>query len=378
MDTTERRKRASREAAEWWVLLQGDMPRSEREQFVDWLRESAIHIAEMLRVAQVHNALDQFEHWMRISGNGVAEAGDARVVSLEQRRESAPPDERASRSGERLDGSHTRGPTEGAPTLALGEEAFPAQRSALRGRRLWPTLAMAASAVIATLLLSFPRGQSIQTEQGERREVALADGSVVQVDPETRLRVRYGDDARRVFLDRGRALFRVAKNPARPFSVVADDTAVRAVGTSFAVERGSDAVIVTVAEGKVAVTQGATRTSGSKREAPALLEANQQIRIARSGAAAPVRPVNSERALAWARGELIFENDTVEQVLAQFNHYNRIQLKVDDAALARRPVSGVFNAADPESFVAFIQTVVPVRVARNEDREIIIAPRAGD
>src|ERR1700730_1415259 len=71
MDASDRRKRASEEAAAWWVRLQTEgLPRAEREEFVDWLRESAVHVAEMLRVAKVHGALEQFQRWANISTDG--------------------------------------------------------------------------------------------------------------------------------------------------------------------------------------------------------------------------------------------------------------------------------------------------------------------
>src|SRR5690349_12905429 len=64
MDGPERRAMAAETAAEWWVRLKDPrIPMSEREQFVDWLRESPVHVAEMLRVAQVHDALANFRRW---------------------------------------------------------------------------------------------------------------------------------------------------------------------------------------------------------------------------------------------------------------------------------------------------------------------------
>ena len=70
MDATDRRKRVAEEAAQWWVLLQGEVPRIERERYVDWLRETPLHVAEMLHVAQVHGALEQFERWAAIPTDG--------------------------------------------------------------------------------------------------------------------------------------------------------------------------------------------------------------------------------------------------------------------------------------------------------------------
>src|ERR1700737_4765036 len=167
MDASERRKRAREEAAAWWVRLQTEkLLRAEREEFVDWLRESSVHVAEMLHVAKVHGALEQFQGWASISTDG----SDAdNIVSLAE-----------------------------SSTVTAGHDSKPARSTppasaSFRQRLTLCAVAVALSAiVIAAWLLIGLRGQTIQTERGERREVALTDGSVVEVDPETRLRVRFG------------------------------------------------------------------------------------------------------------------------------------------------------------------------------------------
>src|SRR6185312_15337674 len=76
MDASERRRRAGEEAAEWWVLLDSENGTLEtRTAFVDWLRESALHVEEMLRVAQVHGALEQFQRWADLSTNETGQSG---------------------------------------------------------------------------------------------------------------------------------------------------------------------------------------------------------------------------------------------------------------------------------------------------------------
>src|SRR5262245_24981326 len=68
MDANERRRQAAADAADWWVRLQSaDLSATQRGEFVDWLRESPVHVAEMLRIAQVHGALERFERWTRIA-----------------------------------------------------------------------------------------------------------------------------------------------------------------------------------------------------------------------------------------------------------------------------------------------------------------------
>lgn len=378
MDASDRRRRASEEAAAWWVRLQSEKPgQAEREQFVDWLRESAVHVAEMLRVAKVHNALEQFQGWAEIA-NGPDDHGDGdNIISL-------PPH---LISGEDQGGAEVTSPDW---QIRTSEKTFPESAR----KHLWIgaiAAGIAAIAVLGVLLFPLLGGQIIQTERGERREVSLADGSVVEVDPETRLRVAFEEHTRRIFLERGRALFRVAKNPARPFLVQADGTTVRAVGTAFGVEHGEQGIIVTVAEGKVGVyasnppalplvketaMPGATAVPSrvvmqEPHQRELLLTAGQQVRMPSSGASEPVHNVNSDRELAWAKGQLVFDNKSVAAAVDEFNRYNRVQLHVRNPTLATRPVSGVFDASDPESFIGFLQTVASLHVTRSES-EIIM------
>lgn len=406
MDANERRRRTLSEAAQWWVRLRSqDLSPLERSEFVDWLRESHIHVAEILRTAQVHGALEQFQRWAAISGAVAGSADDTNVVRL--------------------------------------PVSVPSTHRTVRVRRAG-LLALAAGSLAAVFLVGIVpwhvRGRVIETERGERRQVVLRDGSIAQVDPETRLRVKYAEHSRDVYLERGRVLFHVAKNAQRPFIVHSQDTAVRAVGTAFGVEQTGGTTIVTVADGKVAVStdrmnrasdavspgtgpvhgtvgfansrfqagrsQHADEPGGDARMAwPAVgpedaagspastgnalvirdgaagqdrggaifLTANQQVMVESSGAALPVRAVDSQRELAWADGRLVFNSDKVASVVAEFNRYNRVQLMVTDRRLAERPVSGVFNAVDPEAFIAFLQSVTSIQVVRSSETQITIA-----
>lgn len=360
MDANDRRKRAAAEAAEWWVVLQQEASRMQRQRYVEWLRESVVHVVEMLRVAQVHGALSQFERWARVATDPSARCASEGVVVH----------------------------------LVSGDPDGGVPRRPSRRPRTFGILGPLAAALLITAGVGWwwfsGNGQVIETERGERREVALADGSVVQVDPETRLRVKYEARARTVFLDRGRALFHVAKNRVRPFLVDVHETTVRAVGTAFAVERGTRSIVVTVEEGQVAIfpkyptsvetlgrreesrTQPADASRVAGSSAALLLSANQQVTVDRSGAARAVHAVDSGQALAWADGKLIFKQVPVAEVIRQFNRYNRIQLMVNDPTLAGQMINGVFNAAEPESFVAFLQTVAAVKVTRNDAGDVTI------
>lgn len=350
MDHRDRRACAAQEAAEWVLRFQDqNMTRAERAEYVQWLRESPLNVAEMLRASYVHGELASFPHWNEIA-----------------------PLDASSTSIATLDVPHAKD----RPDRALQ----PARAESRPGRRGWWLTAVAASvaaAGVALLYFAELDPQTIDTAPGERREVTLADGSVVRVGPMTTLRARFTERERRVVLSRGDALFRVAKDPTKPFLVETDHTRVRAVGTAFGVERQGDSVIVTVEEGRVSVTQAVVTSAPSST--PAIppteisLGADQQIVVPQIGPMGRIRKVDSRRELSWSDGRLVFEHASVAEVVERFNRFNRVQMQVLDPQLAARPVSAVFDASDPDAFVVFLESVANVRVTRPSPNMIVIA-----
>lgn len=344
MDYRDRRHRAALEAAEWVMRLHDPkVTRSERAEFVQWLRESPLHVAEMLRVSPIHGELAAFPYWSEIAPLDSSSAG-ASVVEL---------------SGAR------------APPIKDSRSAVSV--------RFWLGALAAGIAILGIALAYFGDFgyRTIDNGVGQRLTVTLADGSVVRVGPETTLRVHFNKNERRVMLSRGEALFRVSKDPTKPFLVETHRARVRAVGTAFGVEQRHDSVIVTVEEGRVAVTQAPTEPSRSIAPAPAIaeiaLDVDQQMIVPPDGSTAQVRKVDSHRELAWADGHLVFDHDSVAAVVQQFNRFNRVQIKVLDPQLAARPVSAVFSVSDPEAFVTFLDAVANIRVTHPSQDMIVIS-----
>jgi transmembrane sensor len=120
---------------------------------------------------------------------------------------------------------------------------------------------------------------------------------------------------------------------------------------------------------------GRAGTAEPKSDAEVLLSAGQQVIVPRRGPARAVRSVDTDRELAWLAGRLVFDDESVADVIEEFNRYNVVQLHVASPQLAQRSVSGVFDASEPESFSRFMQSVAPVSVRRTgQDITIASAP----
>jgi transmembrane sensor len=175
-----------------------------------------------------------------------------------------------------------------------------------------------------------------QTALGERRTLMLEDGSRLTLDSGSDVQVSYSGDKRDLVLLRGQARFEVAHDASRPFLVTAANATVRATGTDFDVDLAVTGLVVTLIEGRVAVSDERDRVA---------LKAGEQLTLA-PGRAPAIASVDVADALAWQTGQIVFHNTALADVIARLNRYNRVQFVLADPGLASLRVSGAFSAGD--------------------------------
>jgi transmembrane sensor len=240
-------------------------------------------------------------------------------------------------------------------------------------RKVSLTAAVAAMAIAmigaALLYLNQYLPTYYQTDIGERRVVALPDGSRISMDSDTRVRVTYGKTTRSITLDRGRARFDVAHDSSRPFTVTAGAQTVVAVGTSFDVERLQSTVLITLIQGQV-VIKGAEPTLTTPTIS---LKAGEELVV--SGDVLPaIVAADPQVARAWEAGRLLFRDEPLGDAVARVNRYTAHAVKIDPAIASIR-ISGVFNAGDIGSFVSAVTSYFPVQASTARDNSILLQPR---
>jgi transmembrane sensor len=219
------------------------------------------------------------------------------------------------------------------------------------------------------------------TQVGERLSITLVDGSSVELNARSKIRVRFSKVERDVELVNGQALFEVAKDKARPFIVRSGEAVVRAVGTQFDVYRRKNATTVTVIEGRVAVlmplapNSSATdndrtlvATSGSRetRSPAVFVAAGEQVIVTNQIVRAPQR-ADVAVATAWTQRRLVFESSALSDVIEDFNRYNTRQLVIEDPQLNDFHVSGVYSSTDPASLIRFLRAQPGVEVIEMDE-----------
>jgi transmembrane sensor len=189
----------------------------------------------------------------------------------------------------------------------------------------------------------------------ERRAVELEDGTLVHLDVASVIEVRFSANRRDVVLMHGRALFDVAHDASRPFTVGAGAGCVTALGTVFQVDRTSSRVTVTLAEGSVSVM------SANAGDAPVRLAPGEQLSFSAGDRNVRKQAVDARAATSWSVGRHVFRETPLADALREVNRYAAVKVRIADSALAELPVSGNFAAGDSEAIVAALSAVLPLQ-----------------
>jgi transmembrane sensor len=255
-----------------------------------------------------------------------------------------------------------------APTARREPVRPPAARS--RPRAIAAVACLSMAAIFSVWLRREGRGpgqgpgdgagepEAYRTAHGEQSVRALEDGSTLHVNTDTAVRVKFSSAERLLELDHGEITVEVAHHDGRPFRVHAGAADAVAVGTEFDAYRRPDATLFTVAKGQIAVS--VDRFAQTRLQ----VGAGRQARIV-SGILPPAsEPSNLRETLAWLERKIVFDQRPLGAVAEEFNRYNQIPLIIDDPALRRLSISGSFDAADVDSFAAFLESLGGVRVER--------------
>lgn len=386
------------EAGDWLVKnREGDLDAQEKTRFDAWLRESPQHVRAYLEISAV---------WEDVASLAPSQnAAPEELITRARAEENIVPLESA---------SALRPPGVG--------EAGSCQRTVpILGKvGLFYSFAASVLLIVAGTWL-YNQRNTYSTGVGEQRSIALVDGSSIELNSRSRVRVRFSTTERDIDLIRGQALFRVAKNPLRPFVVSTNGTQVRAIGTEFDVYRRISDTVVTVVEGQVAVfeerhpsfpfsqAEGSSagvhslserqdaggvppQVSGEGRgprsgpgnallsgDGAIVLAAGEQLTVS-AVTAAKARPqpslkrANVAAATAWTQRSLVFESSPLTEVAEEFNRYNTRPLIITDPMLANMHVSGVFSSVDPALLLRFLRSQ-PELVVEETEKEIRISKK---
>lgn len=259
----------------------------------------------------------------------------------------------------------------------MEEAPKPAPQPRLSRRQFGLGLAAACSLVAVTYVVGttgvFNQPLNVMelvTSKGERRQVALPDGSTLDMNTDTLAVVSFYKEQRRIDLQRGEIFLDVRSDAKRPFVVDADIGQVTVTGTRFNVRRDADTVGVSVESGSVLVHSGSW---WNRRERA--LTAGQRVVAHADQPLGDVSDADVSAIVAWQRGRVIFNDEPLAHVINEMNRYLARPAHLEATHLGQYHISGVFSVDDPEAMISALPAIAPVQLRRLPSGQVRVLAR---
>jgi transmembrane sensor len=330
------------EAAHWFASNRhGGLQPADAKAFMQWLQASPQHVAEYLQLAAIAAyAPGALERDPAALDELIAQAGiGENVVGLA-------PDDR----------------------FPVARKAFgkPARPRKHRARILGVAALLVVATAIGAVWTWIDRAdqRSYSTAHGQQQEWKLPDGTLLRLNSESTVTIRFDREKRQADVVHGQAVFDVARNAGRPFEVRAGPHLVEDIGTRFDIHRHGAETTVTVVEGRVHVwtLEAAALRESIGNPSPLLeLGAGERARISAAGVVSQRASIDERTAMAWAREEIVFEDEPLANVVTEFNRYAVRPMRIGESEIGELRISGTFGIGEEETFHAFLDSLPGIR-----------------
>lgn len=259
--------------------------------------------------------------------------------------------------------------------VVLKTQGFRKPASAPRKGGVSASFRFAAALIVAAAIgvgtaqyLTQPEGTVYATAVGGHKTITLTDGTRIELNTDTRLRIALGDNRRSVFLDRGEAFFQVTHDAARPFVVTAGNHRVVDLGTQFVIRREPGEVKVALVEGSAQFENIAASEAKPAVLAPGdvVVATAKDVHITRK----PLRAL--DETLAWRHGSLIFFHTSLAEAAREINRYNEEKVVIADEGVGHLKINGTFPVNNVRLFGRVAHVVLGVKV-ENKGGEVVIS-----
>ncbi|HEY5237591.1 MAG TPA: FecR domain-containing protein [Rhizomicrobium sp.] len=232
-------------------------------------------------------------------------------------------------------------------------------------------IVVTALGIVATVYFQRPGEHVYATQIGGHKTIALADGSSIELNTDTMLRVGGGENYRQILLVRGEAYFQLRHDPAHPFVVNVGDRRVVDLGTKFSIRSSAEQVQVALVEGRARFESA----NASSHSASALLTPGDVAVATTNSLSITSITKKSTRELAddlgWRHGVVVFKRVALGDAAAEFNRYSHDKLIVSDPAIASLTISGTFPTSGAGTFSHAAQEAFGLHVQRYGDETVI-------
>lgn len=228
--------------------------------------------------------------------------------------------------------------------------------------------ALVAAAGAGVAYYSVPQPKTYATGVGGRETLRLSDGTLIDMNTNTRIRLSGVRGQRTVWLEKGEAYFQVKHDPAHPFVVMVGKRSITDLGTEFLIRNDPRRLEVALLEGRARFDNA----NSASAKPITLTPGDVVVATPRSLALTEKSQQALSDELGWRRGVLIFHHTTLAKAAEEFNRYNNSKIVLADADVAQRTIGGAFTITDVHRFAVIVRDALGLKI-QDRNGDIVIS-----
>ena len=239
----------------------------------------------------------------------------------------------------------------------------PAPAPRVERRQLLRAAALAGGATVAGAFIAVQANarERASTMKGQRLAITLEDGTRIHLNTATGISWRIDDNSRSVWLDEGEIRVEVKPLAGLPLRLIVAGTDIRLEAGIFNIRRQPESVGLLVLSGRAKLGGGRIVGAGALAQV-----------IGKSVSVHPAETIAIARAQSWRNGQLVFEGESLDFVVAEFNRYLDPKIVIADPSLSRIRLGGRFTTTDPADLLTALQASFGIRSVRSDTGAITL------
>lgn len=214
--------------------------------------------------------------------------------------------------------------------------------------------------------ISQPVSATYATSIGGHETVMLADGSHIELNTDTAIRLSDTNASRKIWLEKGEAFFEITHDAARPLTVFVGSRRITDLGTSFVIRRDQNSLEVSVVEGRVSVGDDIQNSKPLHlAQGDSIIASENRLFVTRKS------PLELSNELGWRRGVIVFDNTSLTDAAEQVSRYNATKVAIAGKKLGQMTITGTVSAADPREFLRMVRVAFGLRTEKVDDEFIV-------
>ncbi|PHR71683.1 MAG: hypothetical protein COA66_08070 [Arcobacter sp.] len=189
--------------------------------------------------------------------------------------------------------------------------------------------------------------------------INLQDGSKIILDANSKIKVDFFKNTRKVAFLKGKAIFEVKKDISRPFIIYSNNVQIEVVGTKFEVTNIKNISTIQVKEGTVKVSQ---QIYANKYKILSLLTKGQNVSINTKGEILSYGEIEPSEIATWQKGYIVFNKTSLKDALDEFSRYVDINVAYEDFELSKLPIAGKFSINEFDKFLSALPKIYPIKI----------------